>query len=87
MPTASDFDRARMRKWFGSIDEYGPETFLKSRGYILTKGWCWVKPVPSHHISDEEYHCLEFLMDEWDYGGLVTGSLCKGEKDDPLSNR
>ena len=44
--------------------------FLKNRGYILTKAWCWVKPVPSHSINDEEFNCLQFLIDEWDFGGI-----------------
>ena len=72
MPSASDEDRALMTKWFGSIDTHGPEAFLKSHGYVLTKDWCWVKPTPSHEISAIEDACLWFLLEEWDYGGLIS---------------
>ena len=72
MPTASNEQRALMEKWFGdAISEYGPMTFLESHGYILLPNWCWRKPVPHHNMSDDEWECLKFLVDEWDFGGIV----------------
>lgn len=70
MPTASDDLRDKMMKWFGSIDLGGPEQFMLSRGYTLTKDWFWIPPVPYHTISKEEFECMIFLQQEWDYGGL-----------------
>lgn len=71
MPQASKNQRDRMLKWFGSeIDENAPIKFLESRGYKLRCDWLWEKPVPSHTVSDEEFHCLQFLIDEWDFGGI-----------------
>lgn len=61
-----------MQKWFGdAIDEQGPIAFLQSHGYTLTRGWEWVKPVSAHTISTEEWECIAFLCDEWDFGGIA----------------
>lgn len=70
MPQASEEDRERMRKWFGSIGETGPMRFLESHGYKLQGDWHWERPTPSHNISQDEWYCLAFLMDEWDFGGI-----------------
>lgn len=71
MPSASEEDRDLMRKWFGSIDDYGPRQLLKSHGFFLTEGWEWVLPTLTHRVSEIELACMWFLMDEWDYGGLA----------------
>ena len=72
MPTATPELRDLMEKWFGDpISEYGPMGFLQSRGYKLTKQWCWEPPVPSHSVSFEESQCLWFLITEWDFGGVL----------------
>lgn len=61
-----------MGRYFGSeIDDAGPERFLRSRGYTLTRGWEWRKPVPAHTVSEEEWNCITFLADEWDFGGIA----------------
>lgn len=61
-----------MEKWFGDpIDEYGPIKFLESRGYELTPRWEWKLPVPNHTISIDEWECIMFLVDEWDFGGWI----------------
>ena len=70
MPSASDESRDLMIKWFGCIDTHGPEAFLKSHGYVLTPQWVWLKPTESHSISAEEAECVQFLICEWDYGGI-----------------
>lgn len=73
MPQASDELRMTMFRYFGDeIDDNGPLIFLESRGYILRKGWLWEKPVSAHTINDEEYNCLQFLIEEWDFGGIVA---------------
>lgn len=45
--------------------------FLESHGYTLTKQWFWIKPTPSHNTSQDEFNCLKYLVDEWDFGGIV----------------
>lgn len=74
MPQASDELRNIMDKWFGDgIDDYAPRQFLYARGYILTNDWCWKPPARFHTISQEEYTCMLFLVQEWDYGGIIYG--------------
>lgn len=71
MPQASHQLRGLMHDWFGDpISDYGPMKFLQSHGYVLRQDWFWEKPVPSHTISEAEWHCLRFLIDEWDFGGI-----------------
>jgi hypothetical protein len=72
MPQASEEDRERMQKWFGDMGDFAPACFLTSHGYRLRKDWVWVKPTPSHNMSADERACLRFLIEEWDYGGVVN---------------
>ena len=66
MPSSSDRQRDLMRKWFGSIDIFGPLNFLFSRGY-KEKGGNIMPPVFSHSVSSEEWECIQFLFEEWDF--------------------
>lgn len=73
MPQASDELRSRIQARFGSIDIHGPEQFLRNAGYTLTNDWLWkAKPgvVSWNDMSDDEWECMLFLVDEWDYGFL-----------------
>lgn len=71
MPQATDELRDRMFRYFGNgIDDTGPIRFLESHGFTLDKSWCWIKPCESHTISMDEFYCLQFLCDEWDFGGI-----------------
>jgi hypothetical protein len=72
MPSASDEDRERMRRWFGSIDDHGPIRLLESHGYVLRPDWYWTPPTPGHTESEIERYCICFLIEEWDFGD-VTG--------------
>lgn len=71
MPQSTPYYRYKMIKWFGDIDTIGPQTFLESHGYTLNNTWQWIKPVPSHTVSEDEAMCIEFLIMEWDYGGIL----------------
>lgn len=73
MPEATAELRAKMRERFGSIDSEGPTKFLENAGYILTPAWVWIaKPGVSTYeeMSPDELDCMNFLITEWDYGGL-----------------
>lgn len=71
MPQSSDEMRALMHKWFGNeIDEAGPIKFLVSHGYVLCHDYHWELPVPAHRISREEWACIKFLIEEWDFGSV-----------------
>lgn len=74
MPTASDYQRALMAKWFPSTDpdnssgvnDGPPYAFLIARGWTEKSG-LWSKPTSFHNPSMYEVECLLFLRDEWDY--------------------
>lgn len=68
MPQASNEQRALMEKWFGDpVDDGGPYRFLQSHGFTEWAG-TFKPPVPSHNVSCDEWECIAFLCDEWDYG-------------------
>ena len=70
MTKASD----ELREKWGGRGGFGEEKamgFLYSRGYRLTHGWEWEKPAPEHVVSDDEAEAIQFLFEEWDFGGIV----------------
>lgn len=67
MPQTTDELRKLMKEWFGDeIDDVGPSQFLFSRGYSEKAG-VWYPPVPAHNATPDEFACLRFLAEEWDY--------------------
>jgi len=42
---------------------------LRSRGLTLTDRWEWRKP-PEFEFSEEDYRAINYLMWEWDFGGI-----------------
>jgi hypothetical protein len=76
MPQASDRLRSKMEQMFGDpVDDEGPAKFLTDAGYTLTKEWTWRKEGVEElwEMKPEELACLQFLIDEWDFGGLSHG--------------
>lgn len=72
MPQASEEDRDRAEKLFGDrISDAGPTEYLEKRGWVLTHEFTWRPPSPTHRASDEERFAIWFLIEEWDYGGVV----------------
>ncbi len=72
MPSASDELREFAMKTFGSLDSSGPEDFLRSRKFILHPFWNWTKSGTTYaNMEQDEYLCILFLHDEWDYGSFV----------------
>lgn len=70
MPQASDEDRAKMAKYFGGdgIDDGPPSHYLHGRGWIFTNSGMIQKPSADYKPTEQEWDCLYFLCDEWDYG-------------------
>jgi hypothetical protein len=44
--------------------------YLESRGYKMSQHWNWFKPSEDHVPTEEEIEALNYLVWEWDYGGL-----------------
>ncbi len=65
MPSASDELRAKMREYFGDIDDGPPLKYLLDSGWTETSGILFA---PDRPLTDKEGECINFLCDEWDYG-------------------
>lgn len=75
MPQASEFLRNKMGARFGDrISNEGPQSFLENRGYKLLGDWSWRLPSDGHAVTQEEYDCVKFLIEEWDFGGIRLGA-------------
>ncbi len=69
MPQASQKLRYLMQEWFGDpIDDAGPLNLLRSRGYVEFHNDMLRPPTPSHTVHEIEAECIQFLIDEWDFG-------------------
>jgi hypothetical protein len=70
MPQASDEMRAA---WGGhqGVGEDKAEAHLVGRGFKLTRQWEWVKPSPDYNLGEDDIGAINFLICEWDYGGLA----------------
>jgi hypothetical protein len=63
MPQATEEDRDKMIKRFGSIDPHPIIEWLESQGFV--RDGYEVKS-PDRELTTEELECLYFLSDEWD---------------------
>ena len=66
LPSEAD----RYAKRFGSIDCGKAMAELERRGYTLTDKWEWIAPL-AHVPTEEELFWIGFLVDDWDFGGLI----------------
>jgi len=55
---------------FGSPDTDLMIRFLTTRGFTLTRQWEWI--APDRDIAEDEGEVIAFLVDEWDFGGVVA---------------
>lgn len=69
MPSASDEDRL---EWGGAqgIGEDKAMGYLQDKGFVLN-GWQWTKPSSGYLVTEDDWGAINFLIDEWDFGGLV----------------
>lgn len=75
MPQATDELRNEMERLFGDpVDDQGPIAFLQKAGFSLTGQYEWRPPEGVKHwseLTDDQRLCIDFLCDEWDFGGLT----------------
>ena len=69
MPQASEKMRRRYKARFGDIGPEHAMNELERRKYKLTKEWEWIAP-KRKLVTDEELFWIDFLIQEWDFGGL-----------------
>lgn len=66
MPQAAQYLHDAMQEYFG--EEYSdrePHDFLMSCGWLHDKGM-YTEDKSYEDISQKEWHCLDYLCDEWD---------------------
>lgn len=73
MPQATDTLRRRVAQIVSddSLDTEPVIKFLQARGYVLLQSWEWRRPTEHHEPTVDELDCLQFLIDEWDFGGYL----------------
>lgn len=83
MPSTSDDMTEIMKFYFGADDgepgsnmDYKVQEFLISRGYRLTDDgkWEWTPPKPYHQVTLKEHLCIQYMIEEWDFGGVAEPS-------------
>ena len=62
-------------EWAGPSDATAIE-YLENRGFVLTRDWCWI-PTAGHVVSDKDRRAAMFLIQEWDYGGIIEPPECR----------
>lgn len=67
MPQATEELR---RRWDGPSEEKALR-HLESKGFLLTRGWDWVGP-HGYEPTEEDLSAIQFLIEEWDFGGLLS---------------
>lgn len=79
MPQSSDELRAEMERRFGDpVSEEGPYKFLIAAGYRLEDDHSLTPKLGIEHsgqVTDEEWDCIVFLAEEWDYDLLNDNFL------------
>lgn len=44
--------------------------YLNQRGWRLNRQRCWIPPTKDCKPTRLEYSAIEYLVEEWDYGGI-----------------
>ena len=71
MPQASEELRAEWRHYEEGGGDQAAEAHLRAAGYVLTPSWEWEAP-EGHTPTERDLSAIDYLIDEWDYGGLTT---------------
>lgn len=60
----------RAARWPGM--DHQAIKFLKDQGYTLQRNWFWTLPTLSHIPTIKENDAILYLIQEWDFGGIVS---------------
>ena len=55
-------------RWEG--DDTEAVAFLEERGFSIGPYWTWRRPTPDHDLTVREADAIDYLADEWDWGGV-----------------
>jgi hypothetical protein len=70
MPTASDELRAEFLDENGRHSDKAAIQHLESRNFKRVNSWWW-KPPDNHIFTKRDLDAVNYLVDEWDWGGLA----------------
>lgn len=70
MPQATDELRA---EWPGG-DQQAID-HLEAKGFIPTRDFQWIRPYKDYVTTSRDESAILYLIDEWDYGGLVASGV------------
>ena len=65
----------RRKRW--GVSTRKAEAFLMKHGFVLTREWHWIVP-PGHKITEKERDAVIFLIEEWDFGGILKWDAADG---------
>ena len=51
--------------------DWNAQRFLQDRGWVLGRNWHWTPPTPGHEETPEESEAINYLVWEWDFGGVL----------------
>jgi hypothetical protein len=72
MPQASDELTEEIARICGDASDHAVVAFLEQRGWTLDREWQWHKSGQTYQtMPQDEYLAVLFMIDEWDYGGVV----------------
>lgn len=74
MPQTSEEVQQAIDVLLGKDEEYMQdvlaERFLSKRGWKLLMNWTWQLPKPDYQPDKDQLLCVQYLIEEWDYGGI-----------------
>jgi len=89
MPQASDALRDKIVARFGSLDDGPVIRALQEAGYKPTDDFCWhLRPglASVEEIPEEEADLLFFLIEEWDFGGVIEPEAAETPRPEPQAS-
>lgn len=59
----------RRQRWPGHDSQ--AICYLQGHGFTLTPQWYWIQPTKGHKLTEKEQDAIIYLIEEWDFGGLL----------------
>ena len=61
----------RAARWPGM--DHQAMKYLEDQGYRLSRSWHWYAPSKTHIPTEKEMDAILYLIEEWDFGGIING--------------
>ena len=72
MPQTTQENLDALAQFLDEVDDYTTQEYLVNRGYTLEGDFTWSHPnvKSKNYMTENEWQCMLYLIQEWDYGGL-----------------